>query len=272
MADEGPRADPGPSRRHRGNDSYDNIEPLFGKLAALPEGDRARAELRGEIMRRCLPLAEHIARKFSGRGENYDDLLQVARLGLVNAVDRFDVSRGSSFLSFAVPTIMGEVRRHFRDNTWSVRVPRRVKELQLNLGPTIEILSQRLGRVPRAKEIAAELDIDVVEVTQALIAGNAYQASSLDAPAIGEDSESSALPLVESLGAEEPSYGWLEDYLAIEPLLGELSDRERQVLRMRFFESRTQSQIAEELGVSQMHISRILSRTLGWLRDQAMRD
>ncbi|MEU1521702.1 RNA polymerase sigma factor SigF [Nocardia rhamnosiphila] len=272
MAREGIRADPGPSRRHRGHDSYDNIEPLFGKAAALAEGDPARAELRAEIMRRCLPLAEHIARKFSGRGENYDDLLQVARLGLVNAVDRFDVSRGSSFLSFAVPTIMGEVRRHFRDNTWSVRVPRRVKELQLNLGPTIEILSQRLGRVPRAKEIAAELEIDVVEVTQALIAGNAYQASSLDAPATGDDGDSSALPLVESLGAEEPSYGWLEDYLAIEPLLDELSERERQVLRMRFFESRTQSQIAEELGVSQMHISRILSRTLGWLREQALRD
>ncbi|WP_328392557.1 SigB/SigF/SigG family RNA polymerase sigma factor [Nocardia sp. NBC_00416] len=271
MADEGPRGDPGPSRRHRGTDSYDNIEPLFGKLAALPEGDPDRADLREEIMRRCLPLAEHIARKFAGRGENYDDLLQVARLGLVNAVDRFDISRGSSFLSFAVPTIMGEVRRHFRDNTWSVRVPRRVKELQLNLGPTIEILSQRLGRVPRAREIAAELEIDLVEVTQALIAGNAYQASSLDAP-VGEDSESTALPLVESLGAEEPSFGWLEDYLAVEPLLGELSERERQVLRMRFFESRTQSQIAEQLGVSQMHISRILSRTLGWLREQALRD
>lgn len=272
MAREGIRADPGPSRRHRGHDSYDNIEPLFGEAAALAEGDPARAELRAEIMRRCLPLAEHIARKFSGRGENYDDLLQVARLGLVNAVDRFDVSRGSSFLSFAVPTIMGEVRRHFRDNTWSVRVPRRVKELQLNLGPTIEILAQRLGRVPRAKEIAAELEIDVVEVTQALIAGNAYQASSLDAPAAGDDGDSAALPLVESLGADEPSYGWLEDYLAIEPLLDELSERERQVLRMRFFDSRTQSQIAEELGVSQMHISRILSRTLGWLREQALRD
>ncbi|WP_280399342.1 RNA polymerase sigma factor SigF [Nocardia carnea] len=271
MAHEAPRVDPGPSRRHRGNDSYDNIEPLFGDMAAAPEGSGQRAAIRAEILDRCLPLAEHIARKFSGRGETYDDLLQVARLGLLNAVERFDVSRGSSFLSFAVPTIMGEVRRHFRDNTWSVRVPRRVKEIQLSLGPTIEILSQRLGRVPRAREIAEELDIDLVEVTQALIAGNAYQTSSLDAPA-GDDSESAAPALVESLGSEEESYGWVEDYLAVEPLLGELTDRERQVLRMRFFESKTQSQIADRLGVSQMHISRILSRTLGWLREEALRD
>lgn len=271
MGHEGPRADPGPSRRHRGNDSYDDIEPLFTSLAALPDDDPERPRLREEILGRCLPLAEHIARKFSGRGEAYDDLLQVARVGLLNAVDRFDADRGSSFLSFAVPTIMGEVRRHFRDNTWSVRVPRRVKEIQLNLGSTVEVLSQRLGRMPRASEIAAELDIDVVEVTQALIAGNAYQTSSLDAP-VGEDSDSGSLPLRDSLGAEEPSYGWVEDYLAVEPLLGELSDREREVLRMRFFESKTQSQIAERLGVSQMHISRILSRTLGWLREQALRD
>ncbi|MFI5720253.1 RNA polymerase sigma factor SigF [Nocardia sp. NPDC051750] len=271
MAHEAARVDPGPSRRHRGTDSYDNIEPLFSEMAALPEAAAERAALRAEILDRCLPLAEHIARKFSGRGEAYDDLLQVARLGLLNAVERFDVARGSSFLSFAVPTIMGEVRRHFRDNTWSVRVPRRVKETQLSLGPTIEILSQRLGRVPRAREIAEELGIDLVEVTQALIAGNAYQTSSLDAPG-GEDSDSTTPPLVESLGTEESSYGWLEDYLAVEPLIGELSDRERQVLRMRFFESRTQSQIAEQLGVSQMHISRILSRTLGWLREEALRD
>lgn len=271
MAREAPRIDPGPSRRHRGTDSYDDIEPLFGEMAAAAEKSAERAALRAEILDRCLPLAEHIARKFSGRGESYDDLLQVARLGLLNAVERFDVARGSSFLSFAVPTIMGEVRRHFRDNTWSVRVPRRTKEIQLSLGPTIEILSQRLGRVPRAREIADELGIDLVEVTQALIAGNAYQTSSLDAP-VGEDGESGAPTLVDSLGAEEASYGWLEDYLAVEPLLDELSDRERQVLRMRFFESKTQSQIAERLGVSQMHISRILSRTLGWLRAEAMRD
>ncbi|MFI6166567.1 RNA polymerase sigma factor SigF [Nocardia sp. NPDC051052] len=256
--------------RSRG-DSYDNIEPLFEKIAALTEDDPRREPMREELIRRCLPLAEHIARKFAGRGENFDDLLQVARLGLVQATDRFDVTRGSSFLAFAVPTIMGEVRRHFRDNTWSVRVPRRTKEIQLSIGATVEALSQRLGRIPRAREIAAELDVDLVEVTQALIAGNAYQSSSIDAVA-GDDIENAPLPLLESLGAEEPSYHLVEDYLAVRPLIEELPERERQVLIMRFFENKTQTQIADVLGVSQMHVSRILSRTLNQLREQALRD
>ncbi|MFD6161137.1 RNA polymerase sigma factor SigF [Nocardia sp. NPDC060256] len=256
--------------RSRG-DSYDNIEPLFEKIAALPEDDPRREPMREELIGRCLPLAEHIARKFAGRGENFDDLLQVARLGLVQATDRFDVTRGSSFLAFAVPTIMGEVRRHFRDNTWSVRVPRRTKEIQLSIGVTVEALSQRLGRMPRAREIAAELDVDLVEVTQALIAGNAYQSSSIDAVA-GDDIENAPLPLLESLGAEEPSYHLVEDFLAVRPLIEELPERERQVLIMRFFENKTQTQIADVLGVSQMHVSRILSRTLNQLREQALRD
>ncbi|AFU03104.1 SigB/SigF/SigG family RNA polymerase sigma factor [Nocardia brasiliensis] len=252
-------------------DSYENIEPLFEKIAALAEDDPRREPLRAELIERCLPLAEHIARRFAGRGENFDDLLQVARLGLVQAADRFDVERGSSFLSFAVPTIMGEVRRHFRDNTWSVRVPRRTKEIQLTIGVTVEALSQRLGRMPRAREIAAELEVDVVEVTQALIAGNAYQSASIDAVA-GDDVENAPLPLLESLGAEEPSYHLVEDYLAVRPLIEELPERERRVLIMRFFESKTQSQIADVLGVSQMHVSRILSKTLQQLRDDALRD
>ncbi|MFI6217189.1 SigB/SigF/SigG family RNA polymerase sigma factor [Nocardia brasiliensis] len=252
-------------------DSYENIEPLFEKIAALAEDDPRRESLRAELIERCLPLAEHIARRFAGRGENFDDLLQVARLGLVQAADRFDVERGSSFLSFAVPTIMGEVRRHFRDNTWSVRVPRRTKEIQLTIGVTVEALSQRLGRMPRAREIAAELEVDVVEVTQALIAGNAYQSASIDAVA-GDDIENAPLPLLESLGAEEPSYHLVEDYLAVRPLIEDLPERERRVLIMRFFESKTQSQIADVLGVSQMHVSRILSKTLQQLRDDALRD
>ncbi|MFE9576932.1 RNA polymerase sigma factor SigF [Nocardia sp. NPDC006044] len=256
--------------RPRG-DSYDNIEPLFEKIAALAPDDPRRETMREELIERCLPLAEHIARRFAGRGENFDDLLQVARLGLVQAADRFDVTRGSSFLAFAVPTIMGEVRRHFRDNTWSVRVPRRTKEIQLSIGATVEALAQRLGRIPRAREIAEELDVDLVEVTQALIAGNAYQSSSIDAVA-GDDVENAPLPLLESLGAEEPSYHLVEDFLAVRPLIEELPERERQVLIMRFFENKTQTQIADVLGVSQMHVSRILSRTLNDLREQALRD
>ncbi|WP_228838863.1 RNA polymerase sigma factor SigF [Nocardia amamiensis] len=255
--------------RTRQGDSYDNIEPWFEKLAAVEETDPHHAELREEVVRRCLPLAEHIARKFAGRGESFDDLLQIARVGLVLAVDRFDITRGSSFLGFAVPTIMGEVRRHFRDNTWSLRVPRRLKEIQLRIGPATETLSHRLGRMPTAREIAAELDVELGEVTQALIAGNAYQTNSLDSAARHDD-EGAPQPLADTLGAEEPCYQLLEQAMAVRPLIAELPPRDRQVLILRFFESRTQAQIAERLGVSQMQVSRILARILGELRERAL--
>ncbi|WP_225726307.1 MULTISPECIES: RNA polymerase sigma factor SigF [unclassified Nocardia] len=259
------------SRAARGTDSYDNIEPMFEKLAGFDSADPQRAAVRAQLIGRCLPLAEHIARRFAGRGELFDDLLQVARLGLVHAVDRFDVERGSSFLSYAVPTIMGEVRRHFRDSTWGVRVPRRTKEIQLRIGPTVEALAQRIGRLPKAREIAAELDVEIEEVTQALIAGNAYQLDSIDSVA-GGDIDNAPLPVLEVLGSPEHGYELVDQFDAVRPLLAELPDRERRVLVMRFFESRTQSQIAEELGISQMHVSRILSRTLTWLREEALRD
>ncbi|MEV6772382.1 RNA polymerase sigma factor SigF [Nocardia sp. NPDC051030] len=268
MTDEARR--PQARSRSRG-DSYDNIEPAFKELAELDPEDPRWEGTRERLIGRCMPLADHIARRFAGRGESFDDLLQVARVGLVQAVDRFDVSRGSSFLSFAVPTVMGEVRRHFRDNTWAVRVPRRTKEIQLGIGGAVEALAQRLGRMPKAREIAAELQVDLVEVTQALIAGNAYQLASLDA-LVGDDSENTPLSLMEVLGGVEPSYERVDEFLAVRPLIAELPEREQRVLIMRFFESRTQAQIAEELGVSQMHISRILTRTLTWLREEAMRD
>ncbi|WP_405161961.1 RNA polymerase sigma factor SigF [Nocardia sp. NBC_01499] len=257
-----------PRRTQSRGDSYDNIEPWFEKMAALAAGDPHRNELREEVMRLCLPLAEHIARKFAGRGEAFDDLQQIARLGLVLAVDRFDVSRGSSFLSFAVPTIMGEVRRHFRDHTWAVRVPRRLKEIQQLIGPATETLSNRLGRVPTAREIAAELELEVGEVTQALIARNGYQANSIEA-VTRDDGENAPLAVAAGLGAEEPCYQLLEQSMTIRPLIAALPERERGVLIMRFFESLTQAQIAERLGVSQMQVSRILSKTLNTLREQA---
>ncbi|MFC9434649.1 RNA polymerase sigma factor SigF [Nocardia sp. NPDC057030] len=258
---------PGSSR----GDSYDNVEPWFEKMAALTAHDPHRNELREEITRLCLPLAEHIARKFSGRGEAFDDLHQIARVGLVLAIDRFDVARGSSFLSFAVPTIMGEVRRHFRDHTWAVRVPRRLKEVQQLIGPATETLSNRLGRVPNAREIAAELGIELSEVTQALIARNGYQSNSIDG-LTRDDDENAAAPVVAGLGAEEPCYELLEQSMTVRPLIAALPERERQVLIMRFFESLTQAQIAERLGVSQMQVSRILNKTLNTLREQALAD
>ncbi len=248
---------------------YDDVAILFERLAAAEEGSDRRAELRSQLISRCIPLADHIARKFSGRGEPFDDLTQVARVGLVHAVDRFDISRGSNFLSFAVPTIMGEVRRYFRDNTWAMRVPRRVKETHLRIGSAIDALSQSLGRSPTAKEIAAELDIDPDEVTQAVIAGNAYQPSSIDAVSVGRDTEAS---LLDTLGEEESQFDRVEEYVAIRPLLAGLPERERRILTMRFFESMTQTQIAQRMGISQMHVSRILAKTLARLREQTSRE
>ncbi|MGW4243782.1 RNA polymerase sigma factor SigF [Nocardia sp. NPDC004722] len=248
---------------------YDDVATLFEELAAAAPGSGRRAALRSQLINRCIPLADHIARKFSGRGEPFDDLTQVARVGLVHAVDRFDISRGSNFLSFAVPTIMGEVRRYFRDNTWAMRVPRRVKETHLRIGAAIDALSQQLGRSPTAKEIAAELGIDADEVTQAVIAGNAYQPSSIDAVSVGRDTEAS---LLDTLGEEESQFDRVEEYVAIRPLLAGLPERERRILTMRFFESMTQTQIAQQMGISQMHVSRILSKTLARLREQSARE
>ncbi|WP_067570195.1 RNA polymerase sigma factor SigF [Nocardia acidivorans] len=249
-------------------DTYDEIEVRFTELAELAPDDPRRSALRAEIIELCLPLAEHIARRFGGRGEEFDDLHQVASVGLVQAVDRFDVTRGSSFLSFAVPTVMGEVKRHFRDNTWAVRVPRSAKELQQRISGAVEVLEQRLRRMPTAREIAAELDVELSDVTQALIARNAYQTTSLDIARGEDDSADSAL--IATLGAEEPSYRLLENALAVGPLLRELPARERQMLVWRFFENQTQSQIGERLGVSQMQVSRMLSRTLTTLRERAL--
>ncbi|MEV0251843.1 RNA polymerase sigma factor SigF [Nocardia sp. NPDC050712] len=244
---------------------------MLDQLAALESRDPRRPVLREHIIGLCLPLAEHIARKFAGRGETFDDLLQVARLGLLHSIDRFDPNYGTNFLAFAVPTIMGEVRRHFRDHTWAVRVPRRTKDLQQLLGPATEALTHRLGRAPRAREIAAELEVDLVEITNALIARNAYQASPIEA---GTSSESDWAPqsLIDLLGAEDTRFGLVEDFLAVKPLIAALPDRDRLVLNLRFFEFRTQSEIAEQIGISQMQVSRILSRTLNTLREQVSCD
>ncbi len=251
---------------------YDNIEPLFAELAALAPDDPRRQRLREEIISRCLPVAEHIARKFTGRGENFEDLVQIARVGLVAAVDRFDPDYGATFLGYAVPTIMGEVRRYFRDHSWSVRVPRRLKEIHIKLGPATEALTQRLGRVPKAREIAEELEVDLAEVTQALIARNGYQASSLDGGAETEDGSSDTFAVLNTLGAEEPQFNLIDDYLAVAPLLAALPERERQVLIMRFYGSMSQQQIAQQLGCSQMQVSRMLTKTLRMLRQQALED
>ena len=219
---------------------------------------------RDRIIERCLPLADHIARRFHGRGEAQDDLIQVARVGLVNAVKRYDVGTGSDFVSFAVPTIMGEVRRHFRDNSWSVKVPRRLKELHLRLGAATAELSQKLGRAPTASELAAELDMDRQEVVEGLVAGSSYNTLSIDSWGGSED----APAILETLGDVDLNLDQIENREALRQLLAALPDRERTVLILRFFDSLTQTQIAERVGISQMHVSRLLARSLAQLRQE----
>lgn len=237
---------------------------MFRELSKLePDSPKFRRH-RDRIVERCLPLADHIARRFDGRGEARDDLVQVARVGLVNAVIRYDVDTGSDFVSFAVPTIMGEVRRHFRDNSWSVKVPRRLKELHLRLGAATAELSQKLGRAPTASELAAELEMDRQEVVEGLVAGSSYNTLSIDSG--GGDEKAPAI--VDTLGDIDLSLVQIENREALRPLLAALPDRERAVLLLRFSESLTQTQIAERVGISQMHVSRLLAKSLARLRDQ----
>jgi RNA polymerase sigma-B factor len=239
---------------------------MFRELASVAPDSMEFQRQRDKIVERCLPLADHIARRFEGRGEPRDDLVQVARVGLVNAVVRFDVEAGSDFVSFAVPTIMGEVRRHFRDNSWSVKVPRRLKELHLRLGTATAELSQRLGRAPTATELAAELGMERDEVVEGLVAGSSYNTLSIDIGGGSDDDDARAI--ADTLGDVDAGMDRIEDREALRPLLEALPERERMVLVLRFFESMTQTQIAERVGISQMHVSRLLAKSLARLRDQ----
>jgi len=243
---------------------YADVLEMFRQLQGTTEDSADYIEQRDAIIERCLPLADHIARRFEGKGEARDDLLQVARIGLINAVKRFDVEMGSDFASFAVPTIMGELRRHFRDNSWSVKVPRRMKELHLQIGTASAEMSQRLGRAPTASELATELGIDRDEVLDGLMAGSSYKTTSIDGAAGSEERPS----LAETLGDVDPGLEKVEYREALRPLLAELPERERTVLVLRFFESMTQSQIAAKVGISQMHVSRLLAKTLAQLREK----
>lgn len=244
---------------------YSDVTELFRRLHALdPQSSDFRRQ-REAIIKRCLPLANNVARRFRGRGEAHEDLVQVARLGLVNAVNRFDVSTGSAFLSFAVPTIMGEVRRHFRDHGWAVRVPRRIKDLSMQLTAARAELSQQLNRAPTASELAEHVGVSREEVVEALIAANAYSTRSTDEPTGRGDEDDS---FASTLGEIDTNLDKVLDSETLRPLLAALPDRERTIVLLRFFENMTQTQIAERLGISQMHVSRLLASTLTTLRHQ----
>lgn len=258
---------PAPSARTKTDDSYDDVVEMFVTLHQLPAESHEYARQRERIVVRCLPLADHVASHFARRGEGHDDLVQVARLGLMNAIKRFDPDKGPSFIGFAVPTMMGEVRRYFRDHTWGMRVPRRLRELHVQISRASAELAQELGRAPTATELSRVLGVPHEEIVECLVAGDAYRLDSLDAPRGADDSGTPRL-VSDSVGDLDPQIEHITNREALRVLLATLPDREREVLRMRFFESMTQSQIAEQIGVSQMQVSRILASTLRCLRDQ----
>ncbi|MHB8668945.1 MAG: SigB/SigF/SigG family RNA polymerase sigma factor [Acidimicrobiales bacterium] len=224
------------------------------------------AKLRDQLVAAHLGLAEYLARRFENRGEPLDDLIQVASLGLIKAVDRFDPERGLEFSTYATPTIVGELKRHFRDKGWAVRVPRRVQELHLRLGQVINQLSLELGRSPTIAEVAKSARASEEEVLEAIEAGHAYRFVSIDAPTAG-DEEAGALS--GALGEEDPRLVDAEHRASLSPLISGLPERDQMILHLRFFEGLTQSEIAGQLGISQMHVSRLLARSLDRLRERA---
>lgn len=245
------------------SDDYADVALTLRKLRAERDA-RVREQLRDSVIERCLPLAEHVARRFSDRGEAFDDLLQVARIGVIHAVDRFDEDRGENFLAFAVPTVMGEVRKHFRDSAWAMRVPRRLKEASLRIAAASDELAQHFGRSPRPSELAEHLDLPVSDIIEGLTARSAYRTTSIDA----EPSGTEGTALRDTLAAEDHELARVEDYLTIQPAVEALDQRDRRILNLRFFHAMSQSEIAERIGISQMHVSRILSRTLASLRNE----
>lgn len=222
---------------------------------------------REELVQRFMPLAKRLARRYAGSTEPLDDLFQVASVGLVKAVDRFDPSRGTAFSTFAVPTILGELKRHFRDRGWSLRVPRGTKELSLKVERARGELPVRLGREPSVHDIARWLEVSDEEVLEAMHASQGYQATSLDRPASAEADD--GMTLVERLGDEDHMFEAVEYAAAIEPVLEQISERDRTILHLRFVEDLTQSEIARRVGISQMHVSRVLRGILDRLRAAA---
>ncbi|WP_416968420.1 RNA polymerase sigma factor SigF [Streptomyces sp. 4F14] len=249
-----------------GHQDRSEARALFVQLRGLADGSPEYAELRNRLVRMHLPLVEHLARRFRNRGEPLDDLTQVATIGLIKSVDRFDPDRGVEFSTYATPTVVGEIKRHFRDKGWAVRVPRRLQELRLALTTATAELSQLHGRSPTVHELAEKLAISEEEVLEGLESANAYSTLSLDVP----DTDDESPAVADTLGAEDEALEGVEYRESLKPLLEDLPPREKRILLLRFFGNMTQSQIAQEVGISQMHVSRLLARTLAQLREKLL--
>ncbi len=239
---------------------------LLGLLAELDPADPNRRAVRDELVTMHLPLAGFLARRFRDRGESLDDLTQVATIGLIKAVDRFDLERGVEFSTFASPTIIGEVKRHFRDKGWAIRVPRRLQELRISISRATAELVQETGRSPTVAELAVHLGTTDEEILEGLESSQAYSTLSLDAGP--SDSEDEPTALADSLGEEDPGLSEVENRATLHPLVATLPVREQRIIHLRFYENMTQAQIAEQVGVSQMHVSRLLAKSLAALRGE----
>ena len=247
-----------------GLDTRSLSRSLFKRFATLTPEDRDYPYVRDTLIELNLPLVRYAAARFRSRNEPMEDIVQVGTIGLIKAIDRFDNERGVEFPTFAMPTIIGEIKRFFRDTSWSVRVPRRLQELRLSLTRAGDELSQKLDRSPTVAELAVCLGVSEEDVVEGLAVGNAYTASSLDTAPTDEDGDG---PLAERLGYEDAAMEGVEYRESLKPLLAQLPARERRIIMLRFFGNMTQSQIGEEIGISQMHVSRLLTRTLATLRE-----
>jgi RNA polymerase sigma-B factor len=241
-------------------------EHLWDLFDSLPERHPARREVRNQIVAAHLPLVVYLARRYHNRGETLDDLIQVGSVGLIKSVDRFDRSHGVAFSTFATPTILGEIKRHFRDKVWMVRVPRTLQELRSHLASAREELTHQLSRSPTVPELAAYMDLTEDEVLEALDAANAYTAASLDASS--DEGSSAHASLEDQLGAADDALDLVERRHCVAPLLDALSERDRRIIFLRFFREKSQVEIADELGISQMHVSRLITQILGRLHEQ----
>ena len=242
---------------------------LFALLREDGASEPQREGAREGLVHLHLPLVEHCARRFRNRGEPFEDLVQVGTIGLLKSIDRFDLERGVEFSTYATPTIIGEIKRYFRDKGWAIRVPRRLQELRMQIGAASADLTQSLGRSPTPRELAERIGCTVEDVLEGIESSNAYSTLSLDA---GDSDEDGAASMLDAIGVDDENLEHVEVRESIKPLLDALDAREKKILLLRFFKNMTQSQIAEEIGVSQMHVSRLLSRTLEQLRHSLEED
>lgn len=239
-------------------------DALFAQFHAPDTDAASREQVREELVAMHLPLVRHIAQRYADRGEPFDDVVQAGTIGLIHAVDRYEPERGAAFSTYAVPTIIGSIRRHFRDSTWSMKVPRRLQELRGRIDAAHDQLAQELGRSPTVAEIARRADLDPQDVLDALELAHARELAPLDPPT----SEGSSI--ADRIGDVDASLAAVEDRATVERLMNTLPERERAIVAMRFFDGMSQSQIADQVGISQMHVSRLLTQSLNRLRSEVL--